>query len=274
MGSLLEKVLLQAKLPDFLNSISQIQDRVAFPDGSPMCDGIRFFTSRGNATVAVIEFEPQVRAVHWIDTDCLKPFGEGSRYRKVRLSFPYMVMVVLFVEGRLSGSQQLFYRREPISTDQDLLDYPNLLNTAKGYGNLCWLCLAQMSHVGALSWNKKIEAVVQHFWEAGFNLSSEYHEGMSYFQKMKDLDPRLKSIAEWEKATQEDPLFMIKIPWKSTGMTIREVIDSMLGKVCAPKKGQTASSLFSQMCKDASSKGSTRNEKYLGILKSFIGNFL
>lgn len=268
--------VMKVGLADFVRTLAQQMDTSALPDGSPLPDSVRFVHSRGNSTVLVMELPPQVRQVRWISSSSPVPFGPGSKYESITLAFPYIVIVVLFSGGNLTGYQQLFYRSEAIGSDNDPLYLPNLLNVAEGYGLKTWLCLANMNvaEVAPLPWNQKVRRLVEHFWEAGFNRSSEYHEFNSYWQKMTEarLDPRISSVESWQQATQEDPLFMLKVKWKPAGLTVRQVSASMLAHGCAPSSVSTSSELVTLICSAASHQANPALYKSFGTkLKKLLG---
>jgi hypothetical protein len=244
------KVVMEVGLPEFIANLSQQESLATFPDGSPLPDGVRYLRHRGHATVVVLELSPQVRQVRWIAARSSQPFGAGARYEGITLAFPYIVIVVLFSNGCLSGYQQLFYRTEAIASERDALYLPNLLNVADGYGQKCWLCLANMEDVSRLPWNRKVQRVVEHVWEAGFNRSSEHHEGNSYWQQMSEanLDPRISSLESWEKATKADPFFMLDIKWRPAGLTVKQAVDAMLSVGYAPASINTSADLVTLIC--------------------------
>jgi hypothetical protein len=59
--------------------------------------------------------------------------------------------------------------------------------------------------------------------ETGFNLSSEHHELNSWFTETvaAGIDPRIASVESWQKASAEDPLFALEVPWLPSGHTLR-----------------------------------------------------
>lgn len=268
--------VMKVLLADFIRAVAQQQDMSALPDGSPLPDSVRFVQRRGSSTVLVMELPPQIRQVRWLSTSSPSPYGPGSKYEPTTLAFPYLVIFVLFSGGNLTGYQQLFYRTEPIGSANDPLFLPNLLNVAEGYGLKTWLCLANMNvaEVASLPWNKKVCRILEHFWEAGFNQSSEYHEGNSYWRKMTEarLDARISSIESWQQATQEDPLFMLKVPWKPSGLTVKQVTASMLAHGCAPSSFSTSTELVNLICCVAAQQANPALYKAFGTkLKKLLG---
>jgi hypothetical protein len=230
-----------ASIPDFLASLARWSDHSALPE--PILDGVRVVRDRGDVKVLVLEEQPQVRAVRWLADESPVPFGRGAVYRTVSLAFPFIVSIVAFRAGALTGYQQCFYRTEPLGALSDPLCLPNLFNVADAYGQTCWLCLANLPiDFASLTWSGKVNAIRRYLWGAGFNRSSEMHEGMSYWGAMKAIDPRVASLEAWEQASRNDPLFPLCVQWKTSGRTLGEVIDTMLGRV-APTSLRTAADL-------------------------------
>jgi hypothetical protein len=207
-------------------------------------DGVCFFRERGSANVLVIEDQPAVRTVRWLADDSPVAFGEGAIYRTARLAFPFVVTVVSLSAGGLTGSQQCFFRTEPLEQLTDTLLLPNLYNVAEAYGLKCWLCLANLkTDLRPLSWNEKVRALRKHLWGGAWNQSSELHEGNSYWGAMRGVDPRLKSLDAWEQATRESPLFPLKVQWQPLGRSIGEIIEEMLARIAPPAPPVTVTHL-------------------------------
>jgi hypothetical protein len=61
--------------------------------------------------------------------------------------------------------------------------------------------------------------------ESGFNYSSEHNEGSSWYTESRSVDPRVSTVENWEKATAEDPLFVLDVPWLPTGLNGGQVTD-------------------------------------------------
>lgn len=224
----------EASVSDFLGALAEREDAVVFPEAIP--DGVRFIRRRGETVILVIEEKPQVRTVQWLRDEKSAPFGRGAVYETVRLAFPFVVTIVAFRDGGLTGHQQCFYRTEPLTSTADALLLPNLYNVANAYGQQCWLCLANLQiDVRPRSWNDKVRELRSHMWGAGFNRSSEVHEGMSYWGAMQSLDPRIATLQAWEQATRDDPFVPLKIHWKPAGTTVAGVMGGMVARLSPPR---------------------------------------
>lgn len=254
------RVAFSAPLTGFVTALSDRADRLSLPE--PIPEGVRIVRQRGDVVVLVLEEQPQVRTVQWLADESPVPFGVGAVYRTARLAFLFIITVVAFRAGGLTGYQQCFYRTEPIGALSDTLFYPNLYNVADGFGQTCWLCLVNLRcDLSSLSWNDKVREIRRHLWGAAFNQSSELHEGMSYWAAMRTIDPHYKSLAAWEEASRTDPFFPLKVQWQPSGRTLAEVVDGMLERV-GPRCLQTASDLAQVMMSLTANRPRARRAKW------------
>lgn len=228
------KAALQVGLGQLIEEIERHSER------GPSCgivpDRVRAWTERGNCAALAIELKPGPRSVRWLAEDSRAPFGRGARYRPpLQLSFPYVVVLAVFRRGALTRAQ-LYYRTRPLTDLDDPLFLPNLPNVARGYGLTCWLCLVGLhSDLAGRSWCDKVEAIASHVFGAGFNRSSEVHEGNSYADSAKALDARLASLEAWAEATRSHPFFSLEVPWAPAETTLRVELERMLGEL-APRE--------------------------------------
>ena len=87
--------------------------------------------------------------------------------------------------------------------------------------------------------------------ETGFNESSEYHEGSSWYAESRQIDPRISSIRDWEKATDADHLFVLEVPWLPTGLSVAQVVERIFRNQQAAARtvasaGDLARTIFNQ----------------------------
>jgi len=227
-----------APLKDFVAALSARGDSQLLTEAIP--DGVRFLRSRGQVTVLVMEDMPQVRTVRWLADDSPMPYGRGALYRTARLAFPFVIIIVALRAGGLTGYQQCFYRTERLVTLGDSLLYTNLFNCARAYRQESWLCLANLQRdLAPLSWNHKVQEIRRHMWAASFNQSSEVHEGMSFWQTMRTIDPRVKSLDAWEEASRADAFFPLGVRWQPARLTIGEAMNAMLNGAGSPLPPET-----------------------------------
>jgi hypothetical protein len=218
-------------------------------------DGVKSALTKRNVTVLVHQTPPRVHGFKWIAAGSPAHFGQGARYRPVRLALPYVVLLAVFVTGPdgkvLPTSQnECFFRVAPL---EDLdgggeLFYPALLNCSKfrvqdGHP-LSWLCtqhlnFATLAREADLNRRvrRTIQALLHCLFETGFNYSSEHHEGSSWFTESSKVDPRIASVEKWEEASKQNPLFVLDVPWLKTGFTVRQVADRIFQQTGSGARG-------------------------------------
>src|SRR4051794_20581100 len=102
--------------------------------GAALPDGVKFVEWREPFLLVVHQLPPHVRLVHWIADDSPRPYGPGTKYRKVRLSIPYAVTFALYFQSggglSLAGANELYFRNKPLRSRDDRLGYPALLNVS------------------------------------------------------------------------------------------------------------------------------------------------
>ena len=230
-------------LPEFLGNLWNASDERPAPE--PIPETVRFAWRRGDAAVLVMEQKPVCHTVRWLTDDSPVPFGRGAKYREARLAFPFVVLVVAFHDGNLTGQQQCFYRRAPLAAIGDELLLPNLLNVARAYDQTCWLCLANLNqNMAQMSWDERVRRLWTHLFQAGFNASSEHHEGNSYWQTMRSVDRRVASVAEWEQESARNPLFPLAVEWRASGKTVEAVMEESMNRVWPMRPPGSAADLL------------------------------
>ena len=242
-------------------SISEFVDALA-PKRVDTCDvvlpdGIKAAISRGRVMVLVHQTPPRIHCFRWITLNSPSQFGPETQYRMVRLALPYVVLLVVFLVGPDSkllptSRNECFFRVAPL---EDLdeggeLLYPALLNCS-GYQvqdgrPLSWLCtqhlnLAELT--GEANPNRSVRrtvrALLHCLFETGFNYSSEHHEGSSWFTESRKVDPRIASVENWEEASNQNPLFVLDVPWLKTGFTVRQVAERIFQQTGSASNGIT-----------------------------------
>ena len=212
---------------------------IRWPDGvvghRPLRDG---------GVVLVHETPPMVRRLRWVADDSPEPFGPGAVYRDVSLALPYVVTLVVFMRKgkqlQLTSHNEAFFRTSPLSSFDDHLLCPALLNCSRmvddGSNPVSWICVQKLS---PRTWNtsrgdaKRLRAgtgaLLQHLYETGFNKSSDVHELSSWYTETIEagVDPRVRSLDNWEAASRDDSLFVLDVPWLTSGHTVQTVLERM-----------------------------------------------
>lgn len=205
--------------------------------------GVKTIQSQGNVTVWLWEQPPSIQRLSWIAANSPKPYGPGTKYRWVRIALPYLIIAAVFVRDAqgypvICGKDECFFSNEPLKNMKSPLYYPGLLNCSLWNNGdtdlshpLSWICTQHLKANDQMSSNDigdryqgGFEAVRYCLLETSFNMSSEHHEGNSWFSKTKQVDPRIATVEEWEKNTKKDPLFVLDIPWIKTGHTVGQFI--------------------------------------------------
>jgi hypothetical protein len=193
--------------------------------------GVRLTRDCGDVLAVAVEVPPGARRVRWIRDDSPEPFGRGATYREVQLAFPFVIVLLVLHRGHLTGHQQLYYRTEPLASADDPLLLPNMYNVAQGYGQRCWVCLQHVRQERDWTADQIISAAVDHIFSAAFNRSSDVHEGNSYWEMMRDVDPRVASVDAWEESTRASRGFPLEVAWRPADTSVRAELDAMVGQL-------------------------------------------
>ncbi len=222
---------------------AKIAPRKMDTSGVILPSGIVAMKTEGPVTIWAHQTPPCVFRFKWIARDSPAPFGSEATYRTVRIGLPYLLTFVAFIgeagQITLSKNNECFFRNGPVESEDDELFYPALLNCSKialpDGGFRSWICTQHLvrSHFDREKEPGKraraaFKELMRCLLETGFNLSSEVHEGKSFFGESKACDPRIATVEDWEKATEQDPLFVLDVPWLKTGLNVRQMMDRII----------------------------------------------
>lgn len=254
-------------LVDLVGNIRGQRDALIYPDGLKLLK----YNQQGNFAVAIYEIPPAVHSIRWIADDSPSQYGPGTTYITRQLAMPYIILSLPVSIG--SGLVQLypsncecFFRNEPVSSVEDELFYPALLNVSKMRAAsqsllpLAWLCTQYIDLrpvQKARTMNEKLWKIIHQarrcLLQSGFNYSSEQNEGNSHYSDYisgVNANSNIKDIKKWEKASIKDPLFVLKIPWKRTGETINSLTERTMKLIGAGNgevnAGQLESIIFNK----------------------------
>jgi hypothetical protein len=208
-------------------------------------DGVKFYEWRPPLLLVVHQFPPHVRQFRWIAPDSPQEFGPGTVYRKVRLSIPYAITFALYHQQNnrlfLAGDNELYFRNEPLHCRSDCLGYPALLNVSRIKTNKrerAWICTQYLRWPPTADWTGQLEALLEHTWNGGFNLSSEHHEGASWYGASRGVHRDLHPVERWEKASAANDAFALTVPWKPVPLTVGEIMESLFEEHGLPNRGR------------------------------------
>jgi hypothetical protein len=207
-------------------------------------DGVKFLEWREPFLLVVHQLPPQVRLVRWIADDSRKQYGPGTKYRKLRLSMPYAITFALYVRHQdclfLVGWNELYFRNEPLRSKTDRLGYAALLNiscVSRPNRLASWICTQYLRGAGRVDWTEQLCALLEHTWNGGFNLSSEHHEGESWYNASKGVHTDLHPVQRWEQATAANEAFALGVPWKPVPLSVGELMEHLLEEHCQGTAG-------------------------------------
>ena len=212
-------------------------------------DGVKLVREMSHGAIVVHQTPTRVHSLHWIAADSKADFGARTKYRTVRVALPYVIVLAVYRVAKtgqlhLSGANECFFANEPLSSVDDPLCYPALLNVSKmpepKTGDavpLAWICSQHLNRafqkiegVGRRS-RAALAELLRHLFVDKFNRSSEQHEGASWFGETMSagVDERLQSIEAWEQATLVDPMFATRVRWLPTEMNLGQVLEHVAG---------------------------------------------
>ncbi|MBT8439385.1 MAG: hypothetical protein KJO91_06620 [Gammaproteobacteria bacterium] len=237
------------RLDTFIEILTGTNSR--FNNSLILPDGIKLTASRGSFTIWVYERAPQVYSLKWIAAQSPKPYGRGTMYRTIRIALPYLIVLAVFEPERRYGLQlshrnECFFLPHPLKSTEDELFYPALLNCSKfdpPEGRpLSWICTTKLNYKRKKkdgdenSYMKgALKALLHTLLETGYNHSSDHHEASSWFTESIGIDPRISTVENWEKATANDPLFVLDVPWLRTGRSLGQIIERIFGNLGAKR---------------------------------------
>ncbi len=230
---------------EFLHMVAPHLDPLPVRDAIP--ESVRAVRRRGDDLVLALEEPPQVRSVRWLREDSPEPFGPGALYRQAVLAFPFVILAVALRDGALTDVQQCFYRTARLRTldEPSTLGIPVLPNVTR-HRRLdlpCWLCLGKRD-LGLRrlhSLDERVAAIRAAFWSTAFNGSCG---DTSHWETMRDVDPRLASLARWETETRRDPLFPLTVRWRPVPRPLAWMMDEMLDAIALSPPPRSAGDLI------------------------------
>jgi hypothetical protein len=200
-------------------------------------DGVKFVKWDAPFLCVVHQLPAQVRLLRWIRDDSPVPYGPGALFQDRRLSMPYSITFVIYcwVSERLSltSYNELYFRNEPLQICTDRLCYPALLNVScidAPRRKRAWLCTQNLLADPSSSWASQLGALLDHTWNGAFTLSSEQHEGASWYGESHQVHEDLYPVERWERATARQEAFALHVPWLPAPLNVAETMAAMLAE--------------------------------------------
>jgi hypothetical protein len=227
----------QVTLPD--SKLEDMLRREVEPpvNGVALPDGIKFMEWQPPLLCVVHQRPAHVQRLRWIAHDSPVPFGPGTKFQTRRLSMPYALTFAVYCQhgGRLAltGYNELYFRNEPVRTREDGLCFPALLNVSRidtPARSRAWICTQYLQSDPGDAWDAQLASLLNHTWNGAFNLSSEHHEGASWFGASEGIHPQLHPVERWEEATAENEAFALGVPWKPASLNVGQLLQAMLAE--------------------------------------------
>jgi hypothetical protein len=159
--------------------------------------GCRFYSSRGERSIFVIEQSLTTRTIKWVNM--------GRDNGKWKLAFPFVIFVIT-TNGEVISNQRVFFRTTPLGSVDDVLLSTNLGNTHLN-GTMC---TGSMRVVGSTP-SQKAEGFVAEFWRSAWN--TDINESWSAHQHIQEVS----SLARWEEESVKNPFFPLSVKWRDYG---------------------------------------------------------
>jgi hypothetical protein len=197
-----------------LSSLLRYAARVMPPVLPVLPPGARWLCRRQDLLMLVVEHPPQGRTLR---VSAGKKGGEEA-YHSFRVAFPYIVYVLTFYRDSFE-EMKMFYRAAPLATLEDTLCHTNLPNVRgePGHYGSQRVCLRYRPELlEGMPLAQVTPALIDFFWSTGFNQDI----AASAFERAQQLDPRLASLASWEAASRDNPLFPLEVNWEPAGRNL------------------------------------------------------
>lgn len=177
-----------------------------------MPDHTRIYYRKGNTEVVLQEFPPQVRLlkfrgalVNRASSTQEIPTAKMMSAHHFSLSLPYTVFLFKFVNGVFVEVRCAFSDR-PLKRLQERPLRPYLSNIDSNL-SVCLGSGFDRSQLQPGQLAQQMALVLDHFWHSTFTDEWSVH---FWNTRSQVNDPRLKTFEAWQKATEENPLFVVE----------------------------------------------------------------
>lgn len=214
-------------------------------------EGVRYVRRSGRLTAWVHVTSPRVHNVLWIRDDSPAPYGPTCTYSERRIALPYVVVIAIFTRDErghqsLAWHNEVFFATRPMVDSRLELLHAALLNVslftleeAKERKPISWICTQHIEYpdlpgdAGPVAeMTAGLSALLHCLFGTAFNRSSDHHPGeRSWYAESvsRKIDDRIATIDAWERATREDPLFVLGVPF----IPVRATLDAVIGRAFA-----------------------------------------
>jgi hypothetical protein len=189
---------------------------------------------RANSRLFIVEQPPSIRTVRInYDPNILmeklkrsgkleeygyKNFDTTARPFSVRLSFPFIVFVIVLNKRLQLEMARLYFRMHPITGMGDYLFKAPLLNVSKEQ-TIC-LGSAPKGEDKPTNLNEAVMSVINTFWLNEFN--SDYTDNVKEYEKVGEWG--ISDVLTWAYNSKMDPMFIYKVKWLPIKESLGQVI--------------------------------------------------
>jgi len=219
------------------NAVAVLQKELLENQQLVLPEGVRFHKRVGKLDYLVIEQQPMVRTV-LVDTSYHKGKIGASRYaeaslgaKEYRIALPYVVYQITLSDYQMAKFH-IAFRTEPLKTLKDKLSLCVLPNS-HAEGTVC--CpFTRHNHTNIVD---AVSHIIGFYWQSQYRYCLHHS-----FPN----DPAFKTWDAWEKASEENPLFVLNLKWPELGYTLAGYLgDAAKEQPPAPPAGfQDLSSKF------------------------------
>lgn len=228
--------------------------------GVMMPDGFRTFWHAGPVAVLLFEIPFGLHQVNWRVGGA--PFGPECQYEKFIIALPNIELFAPFVlnergQFRLARKRvEAHVSNTPIREASAKVYPPPLLNCSK-YTNpaeaprkcISWLCTQSLDEAKLAAVKDNGARIRASFRElrrvlldGGFNLSSDVHEGSSWYTESAKVVKEICDLNQWQRRSRSDPTWILKQQWIDLGHTAADIATRLLTIMGATKRAAVTSS--------------------------------
>lgn len=200
-------------------------------------EGTRLLKAFGNQKLLVVEQKPTVRSLSWESS-----YGRGM----YRLALPYVIFVIWFDGSNVTNFQMAFAKKPLESLDSEV--YAPFLPNMSGFT----FCMGDVSVQGR---KKNISAnanyLIAKVWNSTFN-----NDQSDAIQKQAGGNEDFVNLKAWERASKQNPLFVLNTRWYTGKETIGEMLQT--------QNNGAIRMVFAPIIKNAVNKAGERLKEALG----------
>jgi hypothetical protein len=217
-GNPLKKMERKVAVADLLEKIASERIQSDVIETPILSAGSRYYLKNGDFEAVIIERVPAVASVNLTSDG----YEIGATNRMYRLAMPYVIFILYLYKGRMVHREftcSVFFQNEPFTSLDAPLSYAPLPNV---YTIEPWCsagCLEGLQIEQESPLNDKIASAVNYFWSSGF---TGYGDQSTFVKR--NPDSRISTLEKWERNSKQDPLFVLNIPWESSGRSARQII--------------------------------------------------